>query len=133
MRYLLDASSIYRIAEANALDILADSMTLDLARYELGNTVLKEHAIHKRMDLPKAQQLIGFLYGILGAMDEAEVIDGEGIMKVAAELRLSFYDAAYVQYSKSEDLVLVTEDEKLERKAGNYVKIINASGLIKKV
>ena len=42
MKYLLDASAIYKMAEMNKLDLITDSITIDLARYELGNAVLKD-------------------------------------------------------------------------------------------
>ena len=131
MRYLLDASSIYKLAELNQLDFIMDSVTTDLARYELGNSVLKDCVIHKRLDAEKAQQLVKFLYGILDDMDKVIVVDCEGTLKTALEFKLSFYDAAYVQYAKATNLTLVTEDEKLTKKVKEHIKIINAEGLLK--
>jgi predicted nucleic acid-binding protein len=129
MKYLLDASAIYKMAEANKLDIISDSMTIDLARYELGNAVLKDCTIHKRIDAAKAEQLVNFLYEILDTMDKASVTDGDGIMETALDLKLSFYDAAYVRYSKTTNLTFVTEDDKLSKKLKEHVRVTNLEGL----
>ena len=129
MKYVLDASSIYKIAESNRLEFIEDSITIDLARYELGNAVLKDCAIHKRIDAQKAQQLIGFLYELLDTIDKVSVTDSSGVMKIALNLKLSFYDAAYVYYSKSANLILVTEDEKLAKKAKGHTRVISTEDL----
>ena len=131
MKYLLDASAIYKMAETNKLDLIADSITIDLARYELGNAVLKDCTVHKRIDSVKAEQLVDFLYKILDAIDKVSVIDGNSIMKTALNLKLSFCDAAYVQYSKATNLTLVTEDGKLEKKISEYIKVSSVERLLK--
>ena len=131
MKYLLDASAIYKMAEMNKLDLITDSITIDLARYELGNAVLKDCAIHKRIDSAKAEQLVDFLYKILDTIDKFSVDDGAGIMKTALDFKLSFYDAAYVQYSKATSLTLVTEDGKLEKKIGEYIKVSSVERVLK--
>lgn len=130
MKYLLDASSIYRMVEANRLEFIESSATISLARYELGNAVLKDCAIHKRIDAQKAQQLVGFLYELLDALSTVAVQDGEEVMKTAVSLKLSFYDAAYVQYSKAASLTLVTEDEKLRRKVDGYIEATDLDGIL---
>lgn len=133
MKYLLDASAIYKIAYVNRMDVIADSITLDLARYELGNAVLKDCVIHKKIDITKAEELIGFLYKVLDNLDKVIVTDSKETMKIAHELNLSFYDAAYVQYSKTSNLTLITEDGKLTKKAKGYVRITDVDELLKEL
>ena len=125
MKYFLDASAIYKLAEVNKLDLMENSITLDLARYELGNAVLKDCIIHKHLDVTKAQQLIGFLYELLDTIDKVSAADSDGIMKAAVDFRLSFYDSAYVQSSEMANLTLVTEDEKLLKKVKSHIKVIS--------
>ena len=131
MKYLLDASAIYKMAEMNKLDLITDSITIDLAKYELGNAVLKDCTIHKRIDSEKAEELVDFLYKILDTIYKISVTDGTSIMKTALDFKLSFYDAAYVQYSKATDLTLVTEDGKLEKKISEYIKVSSVERLPK--
>ncbi len=130
MKYVLDASSIYKLADVNKLDLAMDSITIDLARYELGNAVLKDCLIHKRIDEAKAQQLIEFLYDIMDNIDTVPIIHGKDVLKTATNLKLSFYDAAYVQYAKAANLILVTEDERLEKKVKDYIKVTNVGNLL---
>lgn len=130
MRYLLDASSIYKIIELNKLDIVKSSVTLDIARYELGNAVLKDHTTHKTIDIEKAGKLIDFIYEILNIIENVSLPDGKGIIKTAFNLQLSFYDAAYVHYSKAANLVLVTEDIKLLKRVKGYIKVIKTEELL---
>ncbi len=129
MKYLLDASSLYRLAEANKLHIIEDSATLDLARYELGNAVLKDLTMLKRIGETDAYKLITFLYQILDSVKQLKVSEGHGVLKMASALKLSFYDAAYVYCAKSSNLTFITEDEKLRKKIKEYIKTSNVKEL----
>ena len=42
------------------------------------------------------------------------------ILKIAKDFKITFYDSAYVFIAKTKKISLVTEDEKLKRKIGNY-------------
>ena len=125
MKYILDASSLYKMADVNKLDIIEYSTTLDLARYELGNAVLNDLVHLKRIEEVKACKLIVFLYQVLDTIEQVKVTEGEEVLRLAAHFKLSFYDAAYVYYAKTLDTILVTEDEKLRRKMKDYLKIMN--------
>ena len=129
MKYLLDAPAIYKMAEMNKLDLITDSITIDLAKYELGNAVLKDCTIHKRIDSEQAEELVNFLYKILDTIDKISVTDGISVMKTALDFKLSFYDAAYVQCSKATNLNLLTEDGKLEKKISEYIKVSSVERL----
>ena len=49
MRLIFDSSSIFRAIQTNRIRVLMERHTLDLARYELGNILWKEHALYKRL------------------------------------------------------------------------------------
>ena len=85
----------------------------------------------RKLMTAKAEQLVDFLYKILDTIDKFSVDDGTSIMKTALDFKLSFYDAAYVQYSKATNLTLVTEDGKLEKKIGEYIKVSSVERVLK--
>lgn len=130
MKYLIDASSLYRIVEAKRFDALAGMATLDLARYELGNAVLKDFKFLKKMDATEAGRMIGLLYGVLNAITRITVADGKPVIEVADRFGLSFYDAAYVYQARELDLQLITDDEKLRKKVRGYVTTMDMKGLL---
>lgn len=117
------------MAEANQLQIMENSITLDLAKYELGNTVLKDLTILKRLDETKAHKLVAFLYQLLDTIKQIKLSEGEEVLKIASDFKLSFYDAAYVYCAKASNLVFVTEDEKLKKKIKDYIKTTNVEKL----
>lgn len=129
MKYILDASSIYKIAEANKLNIAESSITLDLAKYELGNAVLTDFTVLKRLDEAKANTLIMFLYELLDTIKQVKISEAEKVLKLASELKLSFYDASYAYCAKASNLTLITEDEKLKRKIKGHIKVISVKEL----
>lgn len=129
MRYLLDASAIYRAIETKRKDLIEDAITLDLARYEVGNAILKDVMIHKRMDLQKAQQVMEFINELFENIEIVTEAQGDDVIKTASFLGVSFYDAAYVSYAKRTGLVFVTEDVKLSKKIKSYIEHISIEAL----
>lgn len=125
MMYILDSSAIAIILKRfreKAIGLLEGNVTLNLAHYELGNIIWKEHAVEKRISqeeaVDKAQKTAKILQ--LLKTEEAETPeDFKEAMKLAVELKLTFYDSAYIQKAKAKTLTLVTEDKELLKKAGN--------------
>jgi len=119
---ILDSSAIARILltrKGDALRLLGDGCSLDLARYEIGNVLWKEVALFGSMTGEEAASNIVYVARImeemrvlsLGTPDEAL-----GAMELAVEHGLTYYDAAYVYHAR-EMPPLVTEDRQLIKKA----------------
>ncbi len=62
-----------------------------------------------------------------------EVVSVRGLEKEVFELasreNLTVYDAAYMYIATKNGLVLVTDDEKLKRRASRYTKVMSSSEL----
>ncbi len=128
MRYLFDASSIYAIVKAEKVQLLVLSHTCDLARYEIGNILITERHLRKTMTEAEQRSLLGLIGRSLKLMITVSVNGSEQeVVNLAVRYNLSFYDAAYVFLAKKNNLVFVTEDGKLAKKIGAYVKVIPAS------
>jgi len=136
--YILDSSAIAltlkRLRE-KAVEVLDGKITLDLSRYELGNMIWKECALRGLISREEA---------IYRAVDLAEILefmnmerigfdeDFKGAMELATRLKLTFYDASYLQIAKRRGLILVTEDKELGEKAeGAGVGTIRVDDLLR--
>ncbi len=132
--YILDSSAIAIIIKRfreNCIEILKDNITLDLARYELGNIIWKE-CILKELVSPieaiiKAEQMIKIL-NIMKIESIKTDEDFKEAMELAINLKITFYDASYLQLAKSKRLILVTEDMKFFEKAKQAgIEAVNVS------
>jgi len=121
--YLLDSSAIARVLgglKGEAVKTLDGKITLDLARYELGNVIWKQSLLEGRLSLEEAVDRAGSLAKIFELLEVrcVDSVEGfEGVMKLAVELGMTFYDAAYLYSAKNGRLTLVTEDGELVEKA----------------
>ena len=121
--YLLDSSAIARVLgglKGEAVKTLDGKITLDLARYELGNVIWKQSVLEGRLSLEEAVDRAGSLAKIFELLEVrcVDSVEGfEGVMKLAVELGMTFYDAAYLYSAKKGRLTLVTEDGELVEKA----------------
>lgn len=115
---IFDASSLYILLKRKELRTLRDSSTLDLAFYEVGNSLLKE----LRRKLITSQTFTGML-NVLGGIGEVMVVrnfrelDVEKVSEVSMSAGLTFYDGAYLTLALASRDTLVTNDEYLREKA----------------
>jgi len=131
MSYVFDSSSVFRAIRENLVETVAGSCTLELARYELGNILWKEHAVQRRITGEELKRLIRLVKDVLSLMEVRTVgCHEEEILSVAEELRLTFYDASYVYYAMKNRLPLVTEDSTLIDKARSRVKALKLDGVL---
>ncbi|MEM2935623.1 MAG: type II toxin-antitoxin system VapC family toxin [Candidatus Bathyarchaeia archaeon] len=136
--YILDSSAIAIILKRlreKSVEILEDKITLDLARYELGNVIWKECTVEGLISPEEASNRAEDMAKILEIMGNEEIKSSEdfrGVMKLATGLKLTFYDASYLHLAKSKGLTLVTEDEELSGKAKHInIKAITVSELLR--
>lgn len=131
MSYLFDSSAIFKAVTKNVIEILPKNYTVELARYELGNILWKERALHGRINGNEMKKLMELIKSALNLMKIFNVECHEGeVIDTAEKLGLTFYDASYVFYAKKMGLTLVTEDEKLMGKAEPHVKALKLDGIL---
>jgi predicted nucleic acid-binding protein len=97
----------------------------------MGNIIWKEYTIHKRIDRQEALKIIKIFKDALSLMENLAInCNEEEILKIADDLKITFYDAAYICYAKSRGIPLITEDRKLMEKAEKHVKILKFEDII---
>ncbi|MEM3502740.1 MAG: hypothetical protein QW134_00790 [Nitrososphaeria archaeon] len=55
---MFDPSSIFRAIKENRIELLTEGSTVELARYELSNTIWKEQHLHKKLSMKEAKDHI---------------------------------------------------------------------------
>ena len=121
---LFDANAIYRLIREcpeKAVDMLMEGATISLAYYELGNALLREAHLHKRISIEEAEKSLSLMHAMLVRM-QVEKVDGEQgseILQTADKCNLTFYDSAYLAEAKKTNKILVTDDNKLAKAAEN--------------
>jgi predicted nucleic acid-binding protein len=123
MKNVFDSSAVFRAIKENKVEVLAENYTLDLARYELGNIIWKDHTLQAKISEQDAKSLIQVIRRTLCLMDVL-TIDGseQEILETSIQLKITFYDAAYVYFAKIKQARLITEDLRLIKKIGSLVE-----------
>jgi predicted nucleic acid-binding protein len=115
---ILDSSAIFRSMKDRATDAIAGGCTLELARYELGNIVWKQHTLFKTIDGEESLRLIRVVADILNTLEILHVKGVEDrVLELAEEHSVTFYDASYLFHTRELGLPLVSEDKELIEKA----------------
>ena len=120
---IFDSSAIILILQKfkrEAISILEDKFTLDLALYELGNVIWKEYVLQNVFSPEDAIANIKKLAKIMSIMKIEKLNTEEDVaeaMKLATKLKLTFYDSSYLYVAKKLNLTLITEDMELKNKA----------------
>jgi len=123
MSCILDSSAIFKAVRSDAVEAVAGNYTLELARYELGNTLWKEYELHKRINIEELKRLISLIKRVLALIQLIGLeCREEKILDVAERLKVTFYDASYIFCAQEKGIPLITEDENLMKKARNYIK-----------
>ncbi len=131
MRNLLfDASSLIYSLKIRNLKPLYNNYIQLLTIYEAINALWKESYLTKAITIEEARELTNILNEIIDLMN---MINPHGyekeILENAWKLGITAYDASYVVITKKNNLILVSEDEKLKRKIGDIIKIISLKEL----
>ena len=117
MSYILDSSAIFRAIKDKVIDRTANSYTLELARYELGNIVWKQHNLFKTIDQKDSLKLIRIIADVLNTLEILNAKSKEDkILELAEELNTTFYDTSYLYHALELGLPLISEDMKLIEK-----------------
>ncbi|MEM2882817.1 MAG: type II toxin-antitoxin system VapC family toxin [Candidatus Bathyarchaeia archaeon] len=132
MSFLFDASSIFEALIGENVGILSDNYTLEIARYELGNILWRSRALTKDINDGECIRLANLIKNVLKLLNVINIGCCEvEILKIAEELKMTFYDSSYVFIARERGIPLITEDEQLRRKAEGYIKVMNVEELVK--
>lgn len=128
---LFDASSIIALAIKRKVDFLIGNYTIELAGYEIGNYLWKEIYLTKSLSYDDLPVLERIFLGILGKMS---VVGGwlpfAEVVKLAGELNLTYYDAAYLLQARKLGLTLVTEDATFKEKAEKVIEVTTTEKIV---
>lgn len=115
---IFDASSTYILIKNKDLGGLRNSKILDLAFYEIGNSMLQERRM-KIIDEKACLALSKVLENLPEIMDVANFrqLKPEDVFKIAENSGLTFYDASYIVLAQNTKEALVTNDGTLAKAA----------------
>jgi len=136
MKFLFDASSMVEVIksceEENTLRLLSDNCILDLTKYEVGNTLWKEHILNRAIEADEFRELLDLLRTIIPRTKvlSVDAQDLPDVAEVAEKERITFYDASYVTIAKAQNLTLVTEDTNLAKAASKHTKTVPAKDFL---
>ena len=101
MKYLFDASAIFRAIKENKTDLLTGEGTVELARYELGNIIWKNYFLQAENLERRIQNDCKSSQTYSNGHGGTTIINKEEqILETAAELNITFYDASYAYLAK---------------------------------
>ncbi len=124
--YLFDASSIVRAIKEAKLVPLGGQALQWLTVYEVINAFWKEATLLRRLSPEEARSLVNDFTELIRNMVILEPRGlEEEIFKIAVSEGVTVYDASYIALAAKHDLVLVTEDQRLFRKASSIVDVVN--------
>ncbi|MEM1545682.1 MAG: type II toxin-antitoxin system VapC family toxin [Candidatus Methanomethylicia archaeon] len=126
---LFDSSAIINICGRKRLDQLLEGWTLNLAFYELGNAVWKQVYLYRTLDLEKAKLVLNTLIEIFNKMRKINKENTIEILNHVVKNKITYYDAAYLQAAIDNNLILVTDDEKLYNISKKYVNVVTSDEL----
>lgn len=117
MRALADASSIYEAARMEKTHVLEGLHTVEIARYEIGNTLWKHTSLFGDFSRGEAEEMMRLFTKVFAAMSLFQIAGHEReVLELSCELKIPYYDASYVHFAYERGLSLVTEDAQLARK-----------------
>ena len=130
MKYLIDTSALYplilmlRDKVLLYIDIL---FVLDLTRYEVGNVLWEEYG---RGRIKSLETAIPLFQEVLDSMNRLMVDNIGGVLKIAVDKNITFYDASYIYIAEKMGLKLVSEDDEILEK---YSDAINLEEMLKEI
>ncbi len=125
---LFDASAIINICSRGELEKL-EGYTSSLAIFEIGNAIWKQVYQRKRLNEDEGMKVLNVMKEVLESLEKLEIDEPQDVLKIAVENGITFYDSAYLYLAIKNDLSLVTDDEKLYRIAGKYVRVLRSRDL----
>ena len=117
MRALADASSIYEAARMEKTHVLEGLYTVEIARYEIGNTLWKHTSLLGDFSPSESGEMMQMFTRVFAVMSLFQISGHEReVLELSCELKIPYYDASYIHFACERGLSLVTEDAQLARK-----------------
>jgi len=135
MSVLLDASALLNIVRSlgpDALNYIKGCYELAITPYEIGNAIWKEATLLGRLTIDEALTLLNLISLIHRHLNIVNPRNTVAVLKLAYELRITYYDASYVVAANELGLPLVTDDTKLRKRLESSMDVV-AEMLGKKV
>jgi predicted nucleic acid-binding protein len=133
-RTLLDSSAIlnlFRVRGKAAMPILAQSSTLSLTPYEIGNALRTEAYLRRTTTPEKAERALTDIMLLLGLTEiiHPDPREAAETLRIAGKNSLTYYDASYL-HTAMKGQGLATEDSRLAEAAKREgILILTASQL----
>ncbi len=127
MNRVFDASAllnVIRLLGTESYQYLKGSYILTLTLYEVGNALWKETTLMNKLSISEAQSLMNSMERVFRILNIAYPRNVALTLKLAHELRLTFYDASYITVSHELDAELVTDDMKLRKRVAEKKDIL---------
>ncbi len=126
MALLLDASAITNLIidqGSRVLKKMRGNFALDLTGYEIGNAIWRLCLLERKVAPSEASELLASALDLLGQLRQIrlEDLNSKRILDIGVSSRVTFYDASYVVAAETEQLTIVTDDERLLTVAREYV------------
>lgn len=129
MKFVFDASALLnliRLAGSDAFNYLNGNYISSLTLYGVGNALWREAALLSRISVGETYSLLELINNMCKILNNiVNPRDNLVTLKLACELKITYYDASYIVASHELDAALVTDDEKLRKKIRLGEKIIS--------
>ena len=107
-KFIDQSDKLLKDAQSGSVNLLAP----ELSKYEIGNALLK-----KKLELPLAYESLGTVYQLpITFIPESEELAKE-TYRIAQEVGVTYYDAAFMSLAKHYNATLVTENTKHQSKS----------------
>jgi len=119
MKRVYDSSAllnIIRFLGTDALPHLKGNYILTLTLYEVGNALWKEATLLNRLSVNEALSLMNTIEHACKVLNTISPRNTSSALKLAYELKLTYYDTSYITASYELNAELITDDEKLRKR-----------------
>lgn len=119
MKALFDASALLNIIRThgpNALRYLRGGYILSLTPYEVGNALWKEATLMRRLMISEAVTLLNIISKTYNYLNIVNPENSAMALRLAHELRLTYYDSSYLVVAATLNVPLITDDAKLRER-----------------
>ena len=121
---IFDSSAIYAAISQGHSEKMFGHGTSTLAAFELGNIIWKEGVLAKRFSVQDGQDLCELCQKILERMHVAHPAM-QDVYVLAARLKISFYDAAYLALAVEAKAPFITIDQRLADSSRDVVDVLS--------
>jgi len=129
MKLVFDASALLNLIRSigsDAFNYLKGHYILTLTPYEIGNALWRETTLVRRISIDEAISLLELMYNVYKVLNIVSPQNLSLVLKLAYELRITYYDSSYIIVSYELGARLVTDDERLKRKIQSKEELLTS-------